>query len=64
MTTFALARSVTNRRAAGAVYIFYKQRLVSLWNPYDVVGPAARQSVKICVIRVICGLIKIRVRSC
>ena len=44
-TTFALARSVTNRRAAGAVCSIRNQRPVSSLNPSGIVGPAARLSV-------------------
>ena len=52
MTLFPLARSVTNRRADGAVLIIRNQRLVSSLNHQNIVGPSARH---FRVIRVICG---------
>ena len=45
MTLFALARSVTNRRAAGAVSLLRYQHYISTLISLEIVGPAARLSV-------------------
>ncbi|MBR5079711.1 MAG: hypothetical protein IKX30_13325, partial [Victivallales bacterium] len=50
MTLFSLARSVTNRRAAGAVCIIRNQCLLSSLNFQDIIGPAARHLFILCVL--------------
>ena len=61
MTLLALARSVTNRRAAGSRLISFSFEFRNLQSSLLAIVGSCGEA--ICVICVICGLIKIRVHS-